>query len=289
MRILLSEIDLIAAMIPSEVSVGDVVYPPGGRYGPHSQREVQLLIVYSGSTRVWVDDRPAVTIPAEWVGLLLPGHRVLCAFADESPTHHGWIEFPVEDAESVLDRLEALPAMLPTSRALAVLATEAIAVASTPFSTMEPLVAALSAAAVLRYVGEAESRVRGGDDTIERAQRYLHDHVSDPHVDLQQIAQAVHVSASHLVRRFRAEIGVTPMAYLWHQRVATGVDLLRSTGLPVGEVAVRCGFSSVYHFSRRVKSQTGLSPTELRRRWVEGEEEPRRGSPGRGRRSPPAG
>jgi AraC-like DNA-binding protein len=42
----------------------------------------------------------------------------------------------------------------------------------------------------------------------------------------------------------------------------------RDTGLPVGEVAARSGFRSVYHFSRRVKEQTGSSPTALRReRW----------------------
>jgi AraC-like DNA-binding protein len=39
-------------------------------------------------------------------------------------------------------------------------------------------------------------------------------------------------------------------------------------GLPVGEIAVRSGFKSVYHFSRRVKEQTGSAPTALRReRW----------------------
>jgi len=56
------------------------------------------------------------------------------------------------------------------------------------------------------------------------------------------------------------------MAYLWRRRVDAGVDLLTSTGLPVGEIARRVGFRSVYHFSRRVKQATGLPPTELRRR-----------------------
>jgi AraC family transcriptional regulator of arabinose operon len=70
------------------------------------------------------------------------------------------------------------------------------------------------------------------------------------------------------VRRFRAELGTTPMAYLWQRRVATGIDLLTHTGLPVGEIAARNGFKSVYHFSRRVKQQAGMPPTAVRRqRW----------------------
>jgi transcriptional regulator GlxA family with amidase domain len=71
------------------------------------------------------------------------------------------------------------------------------------------------------------------------------------------------------VRRFRAELGVTPMAYLWQRRVATGIDLLTNTGLPVGDIAARTGFKSVYHFSRRVKGQAGAPPTQVRRNvWI---------------------
>jgi transcriptional regulator GlxA family with amidase domain len=51
------------------------------------------------------------------------------------------------------------------------------------------------------------------------------------------------------------------MAYLWSRRVATGVDLLAHTGLPVGEIARRTGFRPVHHLSRRVKEQTGAAPT----------------------------
>jgi transcriptional regulator GlxA family with amidase domain len=122
---------------------------------------------------------------------------------------------------------------------------------------------------VWRYAGEAEARERGPGDVVERARAFLHAQLADPGVDLAQVARAAHVSGPHLVRRFRAELGVTPMAYLWQRRVATGIDLLTHTGLPVGEVAARCGFRSVYHFSRRVRAQAGRPPTAVRReRWA---------------------
>lgn len=264
MRIVLSEIDLLARVKPAEVSVGEVVYPVRGRYGPRWQRNLQLLIVYSGSARVWIDDRPVATVPAEWVGLLLPGHRERFAFDDETPTHHAWVEFPVEGPPQALERFAQLPAMLPTSHALAMLVAEGMRVARTPLSTRDPLLAALAVAAMWQYVGEAESRLHRRTDAVERAQHFMHEHLSDPFVDLRRVADAAHVSAPHLVRRFRAELRVTPMAYLWQERVEHGIDLLRSTGLSVGEVADRSGFASVYHFSRRVKAHSGLTPTEIR-------------------------
>ena len=255
---LLSEID--------PISVGDVVYPPGGRLGPRWQRDVQLVLVHEGSARIAVDGEERAVLRAGTAGLLLPGHREEFAFAADAPTRHSWIQgrLAVE-----LDALGDLPPALPASTALSELVREAVAAARTPLPTARPLLAALASAALWRYAGEAESRVRGPGEAIDRARGFLHDHLADPTVDLEQVARFAHVSPAHLVRRFRAELGTTPIAYLWQRRVATGADLLANTGLPVGEIAARTGFKSVYHFSRRVKEHTGKSPTQLRREsWI---------------------
>jgi AraC-like DNA-binding protein len=257
MRELLSEID------PARVSVGEVVYPPGGTLGPRRQDDLQLVLVHSGSAAIAVDDGDPVTHTAGTVALLLPGHRERFAFAPDEPTHHSWVQAHVPHAPT------GLPAALPTSTALAELVREAVEAARTPLSTARPLVAALAAAAFLRYAGEAASGAHGPGDAVERARVFLHAHLADPDVDLAQAARAAHVSPPHLVRRFRAELGVTPMAYLWERRVATGVDLLANTGLPVGEIAARTGFKTVYHFSRRVKEHTGAPPTAVRQQsWI---------------------
>jgi AraC-like DNA-binding protein len=258
MRVLLSEIDS---------SAGTVTYPAGGTLGPRWQRDLQVVLVHAGSARITVDGAPHATLRAGDAGLLLPGHREAFAFDEQRPTRHSWVQG--RPVEAPLDRLAALPAALPASTALTELVREAAAVAGTPLPTRAPLLAALGTAALWRYTGEAESRTRGPSDPVALARAFLHAHATDPDVDLTQAAAAAHVSAAHLVRRFRAELGVTPMAYLWQRRVAIGIDLLTGTGLPVGAVAERAGFKSVYHFSRRVKAHSGMAPTALRRaRWA---------------------
>jgi AraC family transcriptional regulator of arabinose operon len=257
MRDLLSEID------PARISVGEVVYPPGGRLGPRRQDDLQLVLVHRGSATIAIDDGPPVTHGAGTIALLLPGHREEFAFADDEPTRHSWVQAHVR-----LNRFEALPRALPLSDALAALVADAVAVTRSPLPTAQPLLAALAAAAFWRYAGEAESGPAPAADAVERARRHAHAHLADPALDLGELARAAHVSPPHLVRRFRDELGITPMAYVWRRRVAHGVDLLTHTGLPVGDIAGRSGFKSVYHFSRRVKEQTGRAPTALRReRW----------------------
>jgi AraC-like DNA-binding protein len=258
MRVLLSEID------PAHVSVGEVTYPPGGSLGPRRQRDLQLVLVHTGSATITIDDGPPVTHGPGAVRLLLPGHGERFAFASGEPTRHSWIQARVAPPA----RFAALPVALPASTALTELVREAVAVARAPLPTAPQLLAALAAAALWRYAGEAEARTAGTAGAVDRARAFLNAHLADPAVDLRQAAAAAHVTPAHLVRRFRAELGTTPMAYLWQRRVATGIDLLTHTGLPVGAVAERTGFKSVYHFSRRVKAQTGLAPTHVRRaRW----------------------
>jgi AraC-like DNA-binding protein len=271
---------VVLSTVDQTVSAGDVVYPPGGRLGPRWQPNVQLVLVHAGSARVTVDGTPHATLDSGTVGLLLPGHREHFAFDDAVATRHAWVEMRVEPAPAaLLARLAELPRALPASAALIELVGEAVAVVRTPLSTAGPLLAALASAAIWRYVGEAESRVLGPGDPVARARAFLHAHLAEPDLDLARAARAAHVTPAHLVRRFRAELDITPMAYLWQRRVATGVDLLTQTGLPVGDIARRAGFKSIYHFSRRVKEQTGRSPTDLRReRWRGGRSGPKPGS-----------
>jgi AraC-like DNA-binding protein len=239
MFILLSEID--------RLSVGEVVYPPGGTLGPRRQRDTQLVLVHSGSARVWVDDAPPLDLSFGWVGLLRPGHWERFAFAEREPTRHSWVQLP-------LALPEELPRALPASRALGELVAAAVAAEG-------ELAAALSAAALWRYAADASRP----ESLVERAQAFIAGNLGDPELDLVRVAGAVHVTPAHLVRRFRAETGVTPMAHMWERRVAAGIDLLTDTGLPVGTIAARTGFKSVQHFSRRVRAAAGRPPARVRR------------------------
>ncbi len=236
---MLSEID--------HLSVGEVVYPPGGTLGPRWQRDTQLVLVHAGAARVWVGDAPPLSLPAGWVGLLRPGHRERFAFAEREPTRHSWVQLP-------LALPDGLPPAQPASRALIGLVAGAVAADG-------ELSAALSAAALWRYAADAGRP----ESVVERARAFIDAGLADRDIDLERIARAVHVTPAHLVRRFRAETGTTPMAYLWERRVAAGIDLLADTGLPVATIAARTGFKSVQHFSRRVRAAAGKPPAQVRR------------------------
>ncbi|SFP66009.1 AraC-type DNA-binding protein [Oscillibacter sp. PC13] len=83
-------------------------------------------------------------------------------------------------------------------------------------------------------------------------------------ISVEEAARQAGVSRSCLYRAFRAEFGCSPSAYLTRYRIQRACQLLRYSGLSVGEVAASVGFEDRLYFSRAFRRETGYSPTEYR-------------------------
>lgn len=254
---------------PADVQVGTVIYPPGGKFGPRHQSNLQLVMLHSGSMTVWIDGL-AHHAQEQSVSLLFPGHQESFAFAAERETSHSWAHILIAHPhQHLLERLKALPWSLPLSPAMNQLTQEALWIQATPFPTAVELLKTLAIQMIWRYIGEGELRASRiaipFHPAVEQAQQFIHEHLSEP-ITLATIAAAVALSPSHLIRLFQSQLKTTPIAYLWERRVARGVELLEQTGLPIAIVAQRSGFQSRYHFSRRIQQALGYTPLEIRQR-----------------------
>jgi AraC family transcriptional regulator of adaptative response / DNA-3-methyladenine glycosylase II len=79
------------------------------------------------------------------------------------------------------------------------------------------------------------------------------------------IAGALGVSDRHLRRIVAAAAGVSPIDYLTTRRLLLAKQLLTDTGLPITEVALASGFSSLRRFNAAFLARYRLSPSALRR------------------------
>lgn len=254
---------------PDEVTCGEIVYAPGGSFGPRIQPMLQLVLIYRGSMTVWIDGEPRAAT-ANTASVLLPGHEERFAFAPDEETHHSWAHLHVPELPCALrERLAALPWPLPLSAATQGLMHSLLALRNVQLPTAPQVRKAIATQMIWQYIGEGEQHAAGHrqalPSAIEHACAFIATHLEE-HLVLDDIAHAASVSPAHLVRLFRAHLALTPIAYLWRQRIAQGITLLEQTGLNVGVIATRCGFQNSYHFSRRVKAATGLSPLAVRRR-----------------------
>jgi AraC-like DNA-binding protein len=81
-----------------------------------------------------------------------------------------------------------------------------------------------------------------------------------------RLAQVSGVSEAHFARSFKQAFGVPPHRYLLTRRIERAKALLRDTDLPIIEVALETGWSSLGTFGRVFRDITGQSPGELRAR-----------------------
>jgi AraC-like DNA-binding protein len=97
--------------------------------------------------------------------------------------------------------------------------------------------------------------------------RDLVDRRYDEPLDLRVLAQEAHVSPRHFSRSFRRVFGETPYQYLLSRRLERARHLLRTTEMPVAEICLEVGFTSVGSFTTTFKRHVGVSPTTFRKAY----------------------
>lgn len=88
------------------------------------------------------------------------------------------------------------------------------------------------------------------------------------------LAARAAVSPATLHRRFQAQLGTTPLAWLTGERVALACRLIERGEERLDVVAARSGLGTAANLRARVRRETGLSPSEYRRRFGPASGEP---------------
>lgn len=86
-----------------------------------------------------------------------------------------------------------------------------------------------------------------------------------PNVSLDDLAQVAGLSKYHFLRQFSQVVGMTPGAYLRMLRLCHAARKLRTTDMPILEVALSVGFADHPSFSRAFARHMGMTPSEYQR------------------------
>lgn len=102
------------------------------------------------------------------------------------------------------------------------------------------------------------------DKIVRSAIIYIQENYINP-INVEDILDELGVSRSLLERRFRDEIGITPLVELRRQRIEKARALLSDTNESINDMGKRCGFSSAIRFTTVFKEQVGMTPSEFRK------------------------
>ncbi|QNN53026.1 helix-turn-helix domain-containing protein [Nocardioides mesophilus] len=105
-------------------------------------------------------------------------------------------------------------------------------------------------------------------DTLAPLLTWLDEHLDEQH-SVAELARRASMSARTFARRFRAETGTTPHAWITSRRVLRAEELLETTGRSVDRIAHEVGFGNAatlrHHFTRA----RSVSPQRYRRTFSE--------------------
>lgn len=101
-------------------------------------------------------------------------------------------------------------------------------------------------------------------DKLNEVLNFIKDHINE-NITVEQLAALAHFHPSYFTRIFKKYVGTSPIQYINNSKLEKSKHLLRTTSLPIHEIADSVGFSDIYYFSKAFKSYTGFSPTDYRR------------------------
>lgn len=102
---------------------------------------------------------------------------------------------------------------------------------------------------------------------VEEALSYISENTDKPLL-LDDLAKRVSLSPYYFTRIFKKETGFTPHEYLIRARIDLAKFFLKTTKLPVKEIAFRSGFSTESGFCTAFKKLTGFTPKSYRAQEV---------------------
>ncbi len=108
------------------------------------------------------------------------------------------------------------------------------------------------------------------DPVVAKTQYWINNHL-DINVDQVRLAEKMGVSQRTLIRRFKSELGVTPLTYLQNVRIETAKKLLENSTTSLAQVVHKVGYSDISSFTKLFKQRVGLSPIGFRRHFTQAE------------------
>jgi AraC family transcriptional regulator len=93
---------------------------------------------------------------------------------------------------------------------------------------------------------------------------YIHNNLEEA-LSLEAIAAQIGMSHYYFCSLFKQSLGVSPWQYVIQQRVDRAKQLLKTTELPISDIALLCGFASQTHLNKHFYRLVGITPKNYRK------------------------
>ena len=274
--------NLLFSIFPNENFVDLGLYQYGWEqcdplhsYGPYARNHYLFHYVISGTGTLLSNDSAGNTRTFQiksGQGFLIFPNQINTYFADEThPWEYAWVEFDglrVKEALELAGLTMENPVYRSNAKDLSLeLKNEMLYIAQhsgqSPFHLIGHLYLFLD---YLTRSSSSRKMLQGGkirDFYIREAMSYIEQHFQND-ITIEDIAAFCNLNRSYFGKIFRDAVGKSPQEFLISYRMTKAAELLKLTGLSIGDIGNAVGYPSQLHFSRAFKKTYGISPRQWR-------------------------
>ena len=104
------------------------------------------------------------------------------------------------------------------------------------------------------------------DERITQIIQYINENYNRI-ADIEQIADRFFISKYHLCRFFRKNLGIPLVSYVNTIKVRQACALMKQGESNMTQIAMQCGFNSSSYFCKVFRKETGISPSDYRKKY----------------------
>ena len=112
------------------------------------------------------------------------------------------------------------------------------------------------------------------DDQImmEKLMKFLEERISDENLRIEEMAEAVSMGRTVFYGKIKAIVGMAPSDFLRSLRMRRAEDLIVKSKMNFSQIVFSVGFNDPKYFTKCFKKETGMTPSEYRKKMTAAEE-----------------
>lgn len=112
------------------------------------------------------------------------------------------------------------------------------------------------------------AKMKTASNVVDHAVNYMTENYAES-ITIAEIADEVGCDRRRLAYMFDKQVGMSPIQFLTEIRLKHSIEILRTTKMPIKEIAERVGYQDSFYFCRVFKKQYEMTPTEYRKQYLE--------------------
>lgn len=238
---------------------------------PNGRGDYQLLYISAGKLHLYVDGEERIITKGNML-LFRPGEtQIYNLYSADKPETY-WVHFTGSDVDLLLDYY-GMPkdenvfftGISPDYQWLFKQMIQELQLCRANYEDLLNMNLCHIFLIINRFLKEGSELDADALNEVERATHYFNENYNQ-NICIKDYAADRHMSDCWFNRTFKKVTKVTPIQYIISLRITSAINLLENTDHNIKQIASMVGYDDEYYFSRLFKKNTGLSPTEYRKK-----------------------